>query len=183
MTANCVSKSILRAALDEFFRAHASLVGKDLFYFPSYEFVTNLFGSPFQEDNRHLNSYVTGTIMSFFAESYCALGDVRPRIAGSLARVVGSLEQAIQLADGGHAVTPEAEAHLRIRELEGKLAELEQVCAERAGVIEELDQAARERLGMIELLQKVADERLAGMQELTAIAEQRLALIHSLEQK
>lgn len=183
VTANCVSKSILRAALDEFFRSHASIVGKGLFYFPSYEFVTNLFGSPFQDDNRHLNNYVIGSVMSFFAENYCALVDARPRTAGSLHGVVGSLEEAMQLAEGGHAVTPELEAHHRIRELEGRLAELERVCAERAQLIEELDHAARERLALIEQLQKAADERLAGMQELSAIAAERLALIHSLEQK
>jgi hypothetical protein len=185
VTANCVSKSILRAALDEFLRAHPSLVGDQIFYFPSYEFVLNLFGSPFQEDNIHVTDFVAGSIMAFFAETYCALGDVKPRIPGVLEKLEGgkTLEEAMKFADSGHATTPEWESTCRIRELESKLVALDEVCSERARVIDELDRAARERLALIDKLQTIANERLAGMQELTAIAEQRLALIRDLERK
>ena len=42
-TANSVSKSILRAALDEFLRNHSQKLNNTLFYFPSYEFVMEYF--------------------------------------------------------------------------------------------------------------------------------------------
>jgi len=180
VTANCASKSILRAALDEFLRSHADVVGSEVFYFPSYEFVSTLFASPFQEDNRHITDFVTAKVLAFFAETCCALADARPRTSMEM-RENRPLQEALSLARDGHTVTPEQEAWQRIRELEEKVAELDRICAERARVIDELDRAARERLALIEKLESIADERLAGMRELTEIAGQRLAQIRRLE--
>lgn len=163
VTANCVSKATLRAALDEFLREHESVVGKEVFYLPSYEFATNLFGLPLQEDNRHVTSYVVGSILAFFAEAYCDFGAIQPRDAGELLRIEGGdeHERIMTRADEGHEVTLDAEMTHRIRELEAKVTELGGICAARQTVIEQLDTAARERLALIEQLHRVAEERLA----------------------
>ena len=71
MTANSVSKSILRAALDEFYRDNWKNVNSNLFYFPSYEIVTELFFQKFSEDNRHPRKEIIEVIMNLFEHYYC----------------------------------------------------------------------------------------------------------------
>lgn len=184
VTANSVSKAILRAALDEFLREHEDVLNKSIFYFPSYEFVTQLFSSPYQEDNEHVTTYVASTIMSFFAATYCDLADARERTAGSLS-TLSTLNQAreemMQLSAQGHAVNATAELEQRVRELERGILQLTDICEQRAKVIAELDQAATERLALIEQIQHAADKRLAAMHELARVAEERLAVIQRLD--
>ncbi len=72
ISANSVSKAVLRAALDEFLRDRAELVNRELFYFPSYEIVHDYFRDPFEEDNKHVTSYVASQIIQTFARYYCA---------------------------------------------------------------------------------------------------------------
>lgn len=67
LTANSVSKAILRVAIDELMRSDR----KGLYYFPSYEIVKEMFVDPFQEDNRHLKPEVIDFVMSTFAAHYC----------------------------------------------------------------------------------------------------------------
>jgi hypothetical protein len=71
MSANSVSKSILRAALDEFYRDNWSDLNTKLFYFPSYEIVTELFFQKFKEDNRHPKDEIIEMIMKLFEYYYC----------------------------------------------------------------------------------------------------------------
>lgn len=68
VTANSVSKAILRVAIDEFFRANTH--DTRLHYFPSYEIVTNYFRDPFRGDNRHVRLDVVERIMNEFAQHY-----------------------------------------------------------------------------------------------------------------
>jgi hypothetical protein len=68
ITANSVSKSILRVALDEFHTSHSQ--DKQLFYFPSFEMVKECFRDPFTGDNRHVRGKVVGQIMDNFAKYY-----------------------------------------------------------------------------------------------------------------
>jgi hypothetical protein len=68
ITANSVSKSILRVALDEFHRSHEP--DKQLFYFPSFELVKDYFRDPFRGDNRHVRGKVVDRIMDNFAKHY-----------------------------------------------------------------------------------------------------------------
>lgn len=184
VSANSVSKSILRAALDEFLREHEDVLQREIFYFPSYEFVTSLFASPYQEDNAHVTTYVVSTILSFFASTYCDLAEARERTTGSLSPLstLGQArEDVMHLSAQGHAVTATAELDQRIRELERSMLELTDVCEQRAKVIAELDQAAKDRLALIGQIQQAADERLAAMRELTRVAEERLAVIERLD--
>lgn len=71
LTASTVSKAILRAALDEFLREHEEDLNTRLFYFPSYEFVNELFPSRFLPDNRHPHDIILYTIMKTFEAAYC----------------------------------------------------------------------------------------------------------------
>jgi len=68
ITANCVSKSILRVAIDELIRMHPE--DDKLFYYPSYEIATALWTDPYDASNRHLRPVVIKTIMEKFAENY-----------------------------------------------------------------------------------------------------------------
>lgn len=68
ITANSVSKSILRSAVDEFIRGcdddRAS-------YFPSYEIVSDFFVDAFEDDNRHPRQDVIDFVMQTFERHYC----------------------------------------------------------------------------------------------------------------
>lgn len=71
LTANSVSKAILRAALDEFMRENSADLNTQLFYFPSYEFVNECFPARFKTDNRHPHEAVIQTIMRTFEAAFC----------------------------------------------------------------------------------------------------------------
>jgi hypothetical protein len=71
ITANTASKAILRAALDEFMRDQAGQVNQTLFYFPSYEIITELFFSKYGEDGRHPHPEIIKLIMHSFEAVYC----------------------------------------------------------------------------------------------------------------
>ena len=136
LTANCVSKAILRASLDEFLRAHWDEVNHHYFYFPSYEIVTELLGEPFRPDMRHLYPHVPERLLALFAAHYTSLGH----------------EEKPTRDDSN-----ESDLRRTILALEQKVEELQGVCDERAAVIQALDKAARERLELIERLD--ADRR------------------------
>ena len=69
ITANSVSKSILRVALDNVMSKNIDK--KDLYYFPSYEITKEYFTDPFKDDNRHLKDEYILKIMKIFEENYC----------------------------------------------------------------------------------------------------------------
>lgn len=68
ITANSVSKAILRVAIDEFCRGHAD--DPRLFYFPSYEIVVDYFRDAFRGDNRHVRDDVVERVMDEFARHF-----------------------------------------------------------------------------------------------------------------
>lgn len=71
LSANAVSKAILRAALDEFLREHSEDLNARLLYFPSYEIVNELFYAKYMEDGRHPSSDIIGLIMKVFQAAFC----------------------------------------------------------------------------------------------------------------
>lgn len=71
ITANSVSKSILRASLDEFLRENSGDLGQKLFYFPSYEVISELFFDKFDDDGRHPKSEIIELIMNMFEGTFC----------------------------------------------------------------------------------------------------------------
>jgi hypothetical protein len=68
VTANSVSKAVLRVAIDEFMREHPS--DRKLFYFPSYEIVKEFHPDPYLEDLRHIKPEVVQMIMGVFQRHY-----------------------------------------------------------------------------------------------------------------
>ena len=60
--ANAASKSMLRSVIDVFVSAHSDRVT----YFPAYELVTGLSGTPYEEDNRHVRPETVDQIMQLF---------------------------------------------------------------------------------------------------------------------
>ena len=170
VTANSVSKAILRAALDEFLRRHEDLLGDSLFYFPAYEFVTSYFVDPFREDNRHLAPIVPGTIIAFFVRHFCEAELAVRADPGSLDSLPGGkvLNRVMQHAAIVGESSESRELLVRIAELEEDVAELQGICEARQGVIDEIKRAADERLRLVEELHRVAEERLATIQALDA---------------
>ena len=141
LTANSVSKAILRASLDEFLRSRWDMVNKTYYYFPSYEMVLDVIKEPFKEDNRHLYDYVPAKILAAFSSYYTTDRDDGPEFASTTGR-------------------EEDEVGAIVSHLEAKNAELQRVCDERLAVIEEIRTAAEERLSLINVLEEVAQERL-----------------------
>lgn len=125
ITANQVSKAILRVALDEFNCDPAIQTKSRYHYFPSYELVFHLFDHPFLPDNRHIRPEVASRILDIFRASYTDLPVAERHIP-----------------DGdGHVAALEAQ----VREMQGQLMAKERV-------IRELDQAACERQEIIDQL-------------------------------
>jgi hypothetical protein len=134
LTANSASKAIVRAALDEFLRAHWAQVGKTYFYFPSYELVLDVFQDSFESDNQHVYASVVARVLDLFARWYTALPVDEPKSTPG-----------IDAANGD-------ELAVRLAQLEARTTELQRVCDDRQRVIEDLAQAAAQRLDVIQQL-------------------------------
>jgi hypothetical protein len=74
ITANSVSKAILRAALDEFYRDNSAQLNQSLFYFPSFEIVNDLFQDKFDMDFRHPHRHIVSFVTKVFEAVYCEGG-------------------------------------------------------------------------------------------------------------
>jgi hypothetical protein len=151
ITANSVSKAILRASLDEFLRERQGVVNKELFYFPSYEIVHDFFRDPFEEDNRHVTGFVAGHVVRAFARHYCA-PEMLANSGANAATGSQKLDIFLDFAGAESRDVRRDEISARVAELERQIAELQGVCDARQKVITELDQAARERLALVEKL-------------------------------
>lgn len=71
VTANSVSKAILRSAIDQLVREEAG--SGDLHYFPSYEIIKDFLKDPFKANNHHPKDEVVRFIMETFERHYCEL--------------------------------------------------------------------------------------------------------------
>jgi hypothetical protein len=113
LTANMVSKAVIRAALDEFLRSRPNDLNQTLFYFPSMELVQFGFINPWNDDVRHPKSYVLDTVMKTFEASYC-FGEASLDDANSMFQMfrVRNAEEIAQLLteDGSAAATAAARA-------------------------------------------------------------------------
>jgi hypothetical protein len=89
ITANSVSKAVLRVAIDEVLRA----VGHEgvLHYWPSYEIVTDVLKSPYKADRRHIDGPAVAFIMTLFEHVWCSEdGPPRPSLVNAWARAAAS---------------------------------------------------------------------------------------------
>jgi len=73
ITANSVSKAMLRVAIDELYR-EVRPSDPDFYYFPSYEVVLDGFHFPFGEDRRHVANHVLLCNMKAFERYFCKTG-------------------------------------------------------------------------------------------------------------
>lgn len=154
ITANSVSKAILRAALDEFLRDRFELVNRELFYFPSYEIVHDFFRDPFEEDNRHVATFVASQIVQAFARYYCA-PEMLARLRGAQSSTGSQkLDNFLGFANVTGRDVRQDEYAARISDLERQIEDLQRTCDERSKVIGELDKAASERLALVEELHR-----------------------------
>src|SRR5215472_1605415 len=69
LTANSVSKAILRVAIDQLMQDYRKDEG--LYYFPSYEIVTEFLTDPRGEDNRHVRPELVRFVRDTFRRHYC----------------------------------------------------------------------------------------------------------------
>ncbi len=69
ITANSVSKSVLRVAIDEVMREYKD--DGHLFYWPSFELIMDVFRAPFKEDRRHIDPQILDFIMTQFEHTWC----------------------------------------------------------------------------------------------------------------
>ncbi len=129
VTANHVSKAILRVALDAFFSRVDILSSGRYHYFPSYELAFSLFGNPFEADNRHVRPEVAGAILEIFRDRYTD--------------IPGSSEAWKKHVQGDEG------ARSQVRALEQELKKKE-------AVIQDLSRAAEERLEIIRKLERSA---------------------------
>lgn len=87
ITANSVSKALLRSAIDQLYR-DVHPVDPDFYYFPSYEVVTAGFNQPFSSDLRHPTVPVLNCNMRAFERYFCTTGltdeDLRDTITEAL---------------------------------------------------------------------------------------------------
>lgn len=123
VTANQVSKAILRVALDEFLFKQEIRARNRYYYFPSYELALHLFDNPFQPDNRHVLPEVAKAILNVFSAAYTDLPQ--------------ELENALK-------------AETQVSQLQRRIQRLEQELVQKEAVIRELDAAAEERLAIIQ---------------------------------
>ena len=65
VTANTLSKSTLRVAAEYFLQSH-----EGVYYFPSYEIVTQAIHSPYEEDNRHVTEKTILKVMKVFESQF-----------------------------------------------------------------------------------------------------------------
>lgn len=73
ISANSVSKAVLRVAIDEVYRAKVD--EGVLSYWPSYEIITDVFQYPYRGDRRHPKDPTLDYIMTLFEHVWCEDGD------------------------------------------------------------------------------------------------------------
>jgi len=126
ITANQVSKSILRVSLDSFMTSSTVIGSGRYFYFPSYELVFGLFGNPFEADNRHIRPEVADTVLEIFRMAYTDIPSDKSISSAAL---------------------PEDTMRSQIRALKEEIQAKE-------NVIQELRKAADDRLAIIQSLDR-----------------------------
>ena len=82
VTANAVSKSVLRVAVDELLRENGVGYGSSakaerskLYYWPAYEIIKEGFADPYLEDGRHPKPEIVQEVLRIFGKYYCAGSD------------------------------------------------------------------------------------------------------------
>lgn len=78
LAANHASKANLKSALDQLITERKAAGEARIFYFPSYEIITELFPHPYKFDNRHVHRNIIDFMMKLFDHFYLDPTDVSP---------------------------------------------------------------------------------------------------------
>ncbi|GJE15486.1 GSCFA domain-containing protein [Methylobacterium marchantiae] len=113
ISANAVSKAILRGAVDEFYEETEGK-GSNLFYFPSYDMVMYGFDNQWTADRRHVYSHVLDFNMKVFEHYYCVPGLSKARLDASYRRA-RLLDRSI--GRDGHAAVAKMSPELQAAQL------------------------------------------------------------------
>lgn len=133
LSANAVSKSILRAAVDQVHREQSEQ-DTNLFYFPSYDIVMYGFDNQWTEDRRHVYPHVLTFNMMTFEHFFC-LGDVDAQALLKNFRHARALDQ--KIAQLGHESVAKLSGDLK----EARIAD-RQIAAEKAAASRKADRIA-----------------------------------------
>jgi hypothetical protein len=71
MTANSVSKALIRGAIDETLRELGPGQRESVYYFPAFEIVNECFPNRFVDDGRHLHPMIVPAVMNLFEATFC----------------------------------------------------------------------------------------------------------------
>jgi GSCFA family len=71
ITANTVSKSLIRGAVDETIRELSAENRNKVYYFPAFELINECFPNRFVEDGRHLHPMIVPSVMRLFEATFC----------------------------------------------------------------------------------------------------------------
>ncbi|WP_081631267.1 GSCFA domain-containing protein [Methylobacterium sp. 77] len=126
ITANAVSKAVLRVALDELFRGAKD---SNLFYFPSYEIVTTIFNNQWTADRKHVYGHILDFNMKVFEHYFCVDGINRDgletsfRLAQELDNLIGKKGHNALSVLSGHTPQERKALKMAIRKERAALAE------------------------------------------------------------
>jgi hypothetical protein len=151
LTADAVSKAILRGALDEFLRGNAG--DERLHYMPSYEGVTRLFNNQWTVDRRHVHNHVLKFNMQVFECFFCEPGMPAETLAATFKAAV---DEDTRLGMNGQENDGLSYAEIRQQRIEAKReARRQERIAARI--------AERQRLKEIDEQQRRQRKRKAGV--------------------
>ncbi|HEX5704359.1 MAG TPA: GSCFA domain-containing protein [Pyrinomonadaceae bacterium] len=180
MTANSASKSILRAALDEFLGENSEILNKKIFYLPSYEIFNELFPNKFTDDNRHPSDDLILFFLKLFEAIYCetplSLDDVGSLFRETREKNIASLSGAA----GSEKPSPlqkSLDVEERVRAVIARLFELSP--EEAKGQLRIGNPPRWDSIGHLELLVGIEEEfgirfptyEIAGLNTVEAISE------------
>jgi len=117
LTADAVSKAVIRSALDEFLRENAD--DARLHYMPSYEAVKRLFNNQWSVDRRHVYPHVLNFNMAMFEHYYCDPGIPYEKLDAVFRK---ALDEDIRIGMNGQINDGLSYAAIRQRKIEAKRA-------------------------------------------------------------
>jgi hypothetical protein len=160
ITANEVSKALLRAAIDDLYReVHAD--DPDFYYFPSYEVVKHGLRVPFDEDLRHVGRHALQCNMKAFERYFCRTGVTDEDLHGTI-------REALEFDEVLQSVDDDTREQLVL----GQKLELIAATSPSLGKVEK---EVKRR--------KFIEERLLRTEELKAAREARLLRIKQREER
>jgi GSCFA family len=161
IVANNASKAILRAAVDEFIRAHSDELNVHYFYFPAYEIATEYLRDALFEDNVHIRDEHASLILELFARHYTT--------------------EPVSADGNNFPKSVEEELRRTIVSLDARTRKLQTICDERLAAIEHLDRELRAASAPSEESSSTEAELRQTIATLRATSDERTAAVAQLQ--